>query len=128
MPADTRAGLQPVRVRHRATPPGGGALRTSTRAIRCLVRLTQAGIDHSRSRPGQREPEPPVDPGQRVQLLLYGTANFTIDATARTAAADEVEFDTSAVSAGTYCRSTSTERSRLSYSRPPAPHSTARTW
>lgn len=54
--------------------------------------------------PGQvtADLEPSVDPGQRVQLLLYGAANFTIDAAPRTAPAAQVDFDTSGVPAATY--------------------------
>ncbi|AGB26703.1 Bacterial Ig-like domain (DUF1927) (plasmid) [Mycobacterium sp. JS623] len=103
LPSTARAGLQPLRIRHQAPPSGGGALRTSDQSnplalfVSPKLGTLTAAADHV-----EAQLEPSVDPGQRVQLLLYGTANFTVDAAPRTAAAAQVEFDTSAVPAGTY--------------------------
>jgi hypothetical protein len=103
LPASARAGLQPMRVRHQAPPPGGGTPRTSDQSNPlALFVCPKLGPVTASAGQVSAELEPSVDPGQRVQLLLYGATNFTIDAAPRTAPATQVEFDTSAVPAGTY--------------------------
>jgi len=103
LPATARAGLQPVRVRHRAIPPGGGALRTSEQSNPLALFVSpKLGPVTATAGTVEADLEPPVDPGQRVQLILYGATNFTIDAAPRTTPVTQVEFDTTTVPAGTY--------------------------
>jgi hypothetical protein len=103
LPTTVHAGLQPVRVRHQAPPPGGGATRTSDQSNPvALFVLPQLGLVAASAGQVSAELQPSVDPGQRVQLLLYGTANFAIDAAPRTIPVTQVEFNTSIVPSGTY--------------------------
>jgi hypothetical protein len=103
LPTNARAGLQPVRVRHQAPPQGGGTAETSDQS-NPLTLFVAPKLGTVTAAPGQVTAglEPSVDPGQRVQLLLYGAANFTIDAAPRTAPAAQLDFDTSGVPAATY--------------------------
>lgn len=103
LPVNVRAGLQPLRVRHQAPPPGGGAPRTSDQSNPLALFVSpKLGAVTESATTVIADLEPSVDPGQRVQLLLYGATNFTVDAEPRTTPVAQVEFDTSAVPAGTY--------------------------
>jgi hypothetical protein len=123
LPAAVSAGLQPVRVRHQAPPPGGGTPRTSDQsnplALFVAPRLgpVTAAAGHVSA-----ALQPLVGSGQRVQLLLYGAANFTVDAGARTAPATQVDFDTSAVPAGTYLMQIDVDGAQTALTQP-APNS-----
>ena len=121
LPANARAGLQPVRVRHQAPPPGGGAPRTSDQS-NPLALFVSPKLGPVTPTAGQvsAELEPSIDPGQRVQLLLYGATNFTIDAATRTTAVTQVDFDTSLVPAGSYLMQIDVDGAQSTLTQPAA--------
>jgi hypothetical protein len=103
LPSSARAGLQPVRVRHQAVISGSGLPTTADQSNRLalFVAPKQPAVTAGTGTVTVQL-TPPVDPGQHVQLLLYGSANFAVDAALRTATTSTIHFDTTVVTAGTY--------------------------
>jgi hypothetical protein len=103
LPSTALAGLQPVRIRHQPLVPGGGAPTTTDQSNPlALFVAPQLGTVTASAGHLSAQLVPAVTSGQRVQLLLYGTANFAIDAAPRTTTVSQVGFSTSHVPAGTY--------------------------